>query len=233
MIAAGFPGKFTEIIDLYNASFVCKGLPNYPRKCFIPEGGLVGNHPLICGGYFRGAQKTCFSLTKTGWKQSASLFVPRYRMGRGSIIYKNQLLLHGGFGLRAGLNTSELATPNMVHKSANLPIALFRHCNIQINDSTILITDGHSNKSFFQNLKTGDWIEGPEMLVPRLGHGCTKFKFEGRSIAIVAGGTRNIGRSVEWLDLGQLNKGWQEGDFFKESFSTTIIEFQFSSTAMN
>ena len=62
---------------------------------------------------------------------------------------------------------------------------------------------GHSKKSFFQNLKTGDWIEGPEMLVPRLGHGCTKFKFEGRSIAIVAGGTRNIGRSVEWLDLGK------------------------------
>ena len=215
MIAAGFPGKFTEIIDLYNASFVCKGLPNYPKKCFNPEGGLVENQPLICGGYFRGAQKSCFSLTKTGWKQTASLSTSRYLMGRGSIIFKNQLLLHGGGGGHRAPKTSELASPDTVNKSFNLPIALYRHCNIKINESTILITGGHprgSKKSFFQNLKTGDWIEGPEMLVSRRSHGCAKFKFEGRPIAITAGGKGNIGRSVEWFDLGQPQKGWQKGD---------------------
>ena len=78
------------------------------------------------------------------------------------------------------------------------------HCNIKINETTILITGGRlvrggGYKSTFQNVETGRFIEGPRFKNLRShGHGCGKFTFKGKTYALVAFGRLN---SVEILDL--------------------------------
>ena len=101
--------------------------------------------------------------------------------------------------------SSELVSEHSSAFTSNLPQKLAMHCNIKINETTILITYGW--KSTFQNVETGQFKQGPSFKQFRThGHGCGKFTFKGKTYAIVAYGSS---RSVEILDLQNTDLGWK------------------------
>ena len=103
------------------------------------------------------------------------------------------------------------------------------HCNIKINETTILITGnrlswGGGWKSTFQNVETGQFIQGPRFKQVRThGHGCGKFTFKGKTYAIVAYGSshsveildlQNIGAEIVVLVIKLLNTTWSNFETF-------------------
>ena len=129
----------------------------------------------------------------------------------GSVVLKGKLLISGGDGSnRRRFISSELVSEHDSTYTNRLPRRLAMHCNIKINETTILITGGQnrgfSKRSTFQNVETGRFIEGPRFKNLRShGHGCGKFTFKGKTYALVAFGRLN---SVEILDLQKIDKGW-------------------------
>ena len=146
-----------------------------------------------------------------------------YAFHSGSVVLKGKLLISGGVTgpirkkCRKGCpelhtTSSELVSEHSSAFTSNLPLKLAMHCNIKINETTILITGGRlvrggGYKSTFQNVETGRFIEGPRFKNLRShGHGCGKFTFKGKTYALVAFGRLN---SVEILDLENIDKGWK------------------------
>ena len=128
-----------------------------------------------------------------------------YAFHSGSVVLKGKLLISGGDGSnRRRFISSELVSEHDSTYTNRLPRRLAMHCNIKINETTILITGGRlvrggGYKSTFQNVETGRFIEGPRFKNLRShGHGCGKFTFKGKTYALVAFGRLN---SVEILDL--------------------------------
>ena len=88
---------------------------------------------------------------------------------------------------------------------------------MKIDETTILVTGGitdkvstninpeASTKTYFHNLVTNTWIDGPDMLHRRASHACQKMG----SMFIVAGGRGSETKSVEYLDSQNLEIGWR------------------------
>ena len=83
----------------------------------------------------------------------------------GSVVLKGKLLISGGYGTKARVFiSSELVSEHDSAYTKRLPRKLAQHCNIKINETTILITGGQSDntwRSTFQNVETGRFWEGP------------------------------------------------------------------------
>ena len=211
-----------------NESFVCNKVPKYPQKVTGAAGGLIqGNIPMICSGYNgylpKDDYKKCYALKNKKWKHVTNLHVARFFMGSGSVVLKGKLLISGGATgpiikrcrkrcPNLHTTSSELVSEHSSAFTSNLPQKLAMHCNIKINETTILITGnrlswGGGWKSTFQNVETGQFIQGPRFKQVRThGHGCGKFTFKGKTYAIVAYGSSH---SVEILDLQNIDQGWK------------------------
>ena len=79
----------------------------------------------------------------------------------------------------------------------NLPVPLGSHCMAQMDSLTLAITGGYTTagysdctrKSYFLNLASKIWTEGPAMIAARGEHGCSFIAGrDGKPTAIVAGG---------------------------------------------
>ena len=119
----------------------------------------------------------CLQLKNKAWTQATTLKRSVMSMERGGILINGSLLLHGGRHCSTILNlVPELVS---INSSQELPSMVQRwyadgHCNMKINDTTILITGigapggGVDSRTVFHNLLTGQLTEGPIMNVARI-----------------------------------------------------------------
>lgn len=111
---------------------------------------------------------------------------------------------------------------NLDESLADLPLNLTGHCNILINDTTLLTTGGYkgtnhvySNETYFYNIEKKLWTKGPSLNQARTYHGCMKTFVGNKTILLVTGGLIDHGNavssSIEYLDLHTNNLTWKSG----------------------
>ena len=99
-------------------------------------------------------------------------------------------------------------------------LPIFRHCIVQINETTILSIGGQGkthlsfDQTMYFNHESQEWTIGPPMKVGRAQHSCGKVIIEDISVIVVAGGVSiddqdSAFTSVEFL-LAH-NTTWIEG----------------------
>ena len=146
MILNGLPWRSStnvEILDLNDQSFSCN---NFPKTKMMYGGvvGVVDNTPIVCGGKIGNLSRInyCEKLDMDAkiWKRAVDLKEASFKSGKGSIYVNGSLLISGGLASET-LDTIELVSLTASsYAEFNLPLPLFGHCNIQIDDSTVMIT---------------------------------------------------------------------------------------------
>ena len=96
---------------------------------------------------------------------------------------------------------------------AKLPVPLFGHCHVKINETTIMIIGGKTtnndilNKTWYFNLIDQTFTNGPGLNYPRYYHGCT---YDPDAALVIVFGGSSINNNAETLTLNGHN--WNFGD---------------------
>ena len=101
----------------------------------------------------------------------------------------------------------------------SLPVAIYGHCMVTVNSSTVMVIGGYQNdqisgKTFFFTSGEESWTQGPELKSLRVNTACGKIRTNKESqemSIIVAGGSGGSSflSSVEILDEG--SNEWRTG----------------------
>ena len=187
-------------------------------------GGIINdNKAIICGGFNYDNRETtadCFSLgPEKMWTQTESLLkTPRYDMSTGNIIINNRLWISGGLDESGReLSTTELVNEDQSLKSEDLPVDVYGHCSVLLNRTRIMTIGGWSGwnrrETNILDLTTNNWTPGPKLNKGRTSHGCAKMTIGDKDLVVVTGGDVTE-KSVEYLDLTDMDQGWKRGNFF-------------------
>jgi hypothetical protein len=133
-----------------------------------------------------------------------------------------KILVTGGFDASlSSLNSAEMLTEEGWESNIpSLPVAIYGHCMVTVNSTTIMAIGGRQNnqysgKTFYFTFGEESWTEGPELKIKRAGHSCGRIRRNKKSQEmniIVAGGwdgSSSYLSSVEILDEG--SNEWQTG----------------------
>ena len=90
-----------------------------------------------------------------------------------------------------------------------MPDGVTGSCVVPWNETTMLVTGGQENGTYFVNTDTETVTPGPAMQNARTYHACQEFLFQGQPYIIVGGGYDE--NSTEVLDKNNVGQGWTEG----------------------
>ncbi len=207
----------------------CDNLGDYPvEEAFFPTGGLLGgDKPIACGGgnnsnAFNPTWNQCFNV-RTGQKFAS---MSEKRAGAASIVIGNQqqLWITGGRNAEAdNLKSTEFIDHDgNVRNGPDLPLAVYFHCLVKLNDTTAFLIGGRTNKqrasdqTFLLDLdyKEGSLVtkDGPRLSIGRRVHMCGHVRFQstGEMSVVVTGGVapkpagRQASTDILSMDNGQL-----------------------------
>ena len=233
-------GTEFEVIDLESITNVCENIVPFPVIVAGAVGGLgLDGRPLICGGF---DNPNCYSYDYNGWIQTFTMIQPKrdFSAASKSPYPYTSLLVTGGYIPGQIIHdSSEVLTQTGWIQTPSMPAALENHCMVKVNTTTVMIIGGYSNSSsspstFYFNVDSETWIEGPPLNIARRFHSCGLIRKTGKSSIIVIGGITNYVylQSVEILDDGSTQ--WRYGPDFKfgicgtkliEGISATIFTF--------
>ena len=212
----------TEIVDLEDASFKCT-VSQFPTSVSGATGGLVGNTPMICGGYlfygvgdyYGDSLKSCYSLKENGeWKFESNLTTPRAYAANGDVIINHKLVIAGGYN-GSILDTIEVVAPNTKSRTLpiRLPVAMYGSCMVPWDTNTFLIIGGYGStyrrQTYFINMANNTYTTGPDLLTARDFFACNTMNVNGEDFIIVAGGN-GAPKSTEYLPKANYESGWQK-----------------------
>ena len=188
-----------------------------PTSVSGATGGLVGDTPLICGGYGDdGYQKSCYSLKEDGnWKLESNLKTARHYAANGAVIIDNKLVIAGGMTDDNMMATIEVVAPNTRSETLpiRLPAVMFDSCIVPWDTNTFLIIGGYSEifrkQTYFINIANNTIANGPDLLTARFSFGCHDMKINGEDFIIVAGGN-GAWQSTEYLQKANYQSGWKK-----------------------
>jgi len=199
---------------LEDASFKCT-VDQYPISASEGTGGLVGNTPIICGGYSGGYQKSCYSLKEDGsWKDEYNLNTARRVAATGSVIINNKLVIAGGWN-GGWLDSIEVVAPSNKSKEIRhiLPVPMYGSCIVPWDTNTFMIIGGwvgrNRRETYFFNMANNERTDGPSLLTGRNNFACNTMNVNGEDYIIVAGGN-GATRSTEYLPKTNYGSGWQK-----------------------
>merc|ERR1712062_601127 len=180
-------------------------------------GGLVGNTPLICGGYQRRYQNSCYSLKEDGtWKLESNLNTARNSAANGKVIMNNKLVIAGGSSNENYLDTIEVVAPNTRSRTLpiRLPVAMWGSCIVPWDTNTFMIIGGYSGGSrrkqtHFIHMANNTYTNGPNLRLARHYLACHTMKIDGEDFIIVAGGWYAF-KSTEYLQKANYGSGWKK-----------------------
>ena len=190
LVITGIPsnaGRILEIVDIKDSNYHCTKVASFPVQLQGATGGLINGTPLVCGGDDRTNNKRptsdCFVLDNsgTGWSKKGGLLEPRRYAGGNSVVINGKLILSGGYGgpVAGGLTSIEMVSPDAsaVKLSVELPKRLQLHCQVQWNDTTVMIIGGYDSSysaaTYFVDV-TSEMIDtnGPTLNTARYLHSC-------------------------------------------------------------
>ena len=217
LVATGGPwdtSVYTEVLDLADESIVCDALGDYPIKVLGASGGLVNDSlPLICGGYANQSYiSDCFIPGSAAIDPVVKLLTPR-EDSAAVTMNNHRLWVTGGTQNKhtGPYSTSEivdvLAFPPTVIPGPELPEPMSDHCIVKLNASTLLFLGGnfHLTKTFFYDISTQTWTNGPYMKYARIDFGCGMMQTTNGSFMVVATGGLANPSKTEFLVLDDPN----------------------------
>lgn len=200
----------SEILSYKRPKQFCRPLKN-PLNVF----GATGKYPLICGGKTLNNSITnlCYSFSN----DSSPISMTMARAFASSLLFNNSLLwVTGGEIKNESLtNSTEFINSKISIPGPDLPMELKLHCLVKLSETQALLIGGSGkndavqNGTFLYDFSDETWIEGPQMLQPRIGHNCAKLG----PLIVVVGSIENeiASKSVEIMDLQEQNKKWIQG----------------------
>ena len=144
-----------------------------------------------------------------------------------SLLYKRTILSTGCFILNAIIviphyfcsaktEFAEYGKPAIYGET--MPYAMTQHCIVRLSQTSVLFIGGKGTKStYFYDIATRIWSEGPELPDVRLGHSCGVFQNSAKneeSLVVMTGGSDGKNHwfnSTLLLDLSNPNLGWIHG----------------------
>ena len=207
--------KTTEVVDLDSQDLPVPTFQNYSKSLDGAVGGWVRKLFIVCGGYVDGEDfsKECYKIGI----ESISLHgnMKEKRGFAASIELADKLWVLGG---QDGSKT--LASTEYIHHNGSqedgpdLPIDLYGHAAIKINETHSMIIGGHGiGKTWFYSHLIGQWIDGPNLLKARQYHSVGLItRMEDTSIVVTGGFNSGTGEldSVEILDID--GTAWTSGE---------------------
>ncbi len=211
------------MIDVTDASLTCDSFGGFPPQVSSGVGGLLANQvPIICGGTTGPSSLVaCMIYDKdTGFQYSQTGMLSGRGYAAGVPIKDNSVLFvsggHESFNQRDDETSEYASLDSDTVYGPDLPYVLGRHCMAAINESTLILTGGSSNeesrsqyKSWYFDVYSETWTEGPEMNHEYGSHGCAVFIGPGgQKVVAVANGSG--GRPSQLLFLDEPDH-WIEG----------------------
>ena len=207
--------RLCQVVDLMSTR-TCNALSNYPIKATFSHGGMIGDVPVICGGWFRSYTSECYAhdVSHDAWKLLARMTTERAR--HASVVVGEALWLTGGRAYKPSLtvlaSTEYVFLNGTVVQGPVLPLPLHEHSMVKLADNRIMIIGDNvkSQKVLVYDPKTNVFSEGPTLLEKRRNAACTLFqsaKHDGRPVVLAAGGYD--GRTAEILDYSKENATWE------------------------
>ena len=217
----------SEVIDLNSEDTGCEEVGDFPLQLRYAVGGLLGDHPVVCGGFDLGtniASNKCYKLDETKqYTEFATMQKPRYHAG--IIPHEKGLWITGGENDYAPRTTTTefiLASGNST-RGPDLPSGLMKHAMSKLNSSTSMIIEGNSYETWYFDHNTELFSEGPRLLEKRSGHTAGLIKdsvYTEEQRILVAGGRPGPDLpSVEWLVSGT----WEQGNSNHVNTSQNIL----------
>ena len=177
--------KNLEIIDIKDSNYHCTKVASFPVRLDSATGGLINGTPLLCGGNDgtnnNNPTSDCFELDNsgTGWSKKGGLLEPRKDAGQNSVVINGKLIISGGVGSAGRLTSIEMVSPDAsaVKLSVNLPKGLYGHCQVQWDNTTVMIIGGFdgsfSAATYFVDVSS-EMIDtnGPTLNTGRVYHSC-------------------------------------------------------------
>jgi hypothetical protein len=218
--------KKMKIMDLKDPTNVCQ--PSFLADYQIDNVGgasgglLTNNNALICGGMDRTDGEIlddCFSINHNGIRKTARLSQPRF--DAASVVWNSTTLwMTGSLAGSGRTKSTEFVQLTGTTPGPNLPIEVFGHCLVSLNDTTALLIGGilqdrtRSKATFFYNTDHKTWTVGPSLILGRSSHSCALFKSPQHGhtdTVIVTGGyiSRYLAASTEFLNLE--SNSWESG----------------------
>ena len=217
-------GRNLEIVDINDSNYHCTKVASFPVRLEGATGGLINGTPLVCGGNdgtnFKLPTSDCFAMDNsgTGWSKKGGLLEPRKDAGQNSVVINGKLILSGGYGL-GRLTSIEMVSPDAsaVKLSVELPKGLQLHCQVQWNDTTVMIIGGFdgsdSAATYFVDVDS-EMIDGPTLNTARYLHSCGELLIStdtGTDAYIVVTGGNSL-KSTEILKKTNNNdQEWKTG----------------------
>jgi len=214
---AGLTTK-TELINLgLSAPKENCTLPDYPLEVYGAVGFYTDQGPTVCGGESNYKRiKECYTLLSNGWTESNPISTSR-RYASAINIDSTETLILGGIGQNGLLKSSEVMSANGAKKGKDLPVTMYGQCSMKGSKRMGLVGGGkqdgsYSSKTYYLNMDTMEFTEGPSMQSAREKHGCAALHLGGKTYGIMTGGY-NGGYldSTEFLAFDQPNPTWTDG----------------------
>ena len=214
----GYPLAHTELLDLKTGQ--CIQLPDLPKDKSAVTGGLLGDIPLVIGGY---RDDELLQIGKdANIPFSSDLNSKRWF---AATTQKNQSLwVTGGLSSYKKQKTTELIQRDgTIIAGPDLPVAAAYHAIVDQHDDTYMLIGGHtdfSKATYVYNGQSGKWTKGPDLLQGRCYHsaGILHDAITHDQYTVVVGGfKRGQLSSVEVLKSGSTE--WAQGKHIKHSFA--------------
>ena len=208
------PISNTEILKIGNNAEPPQ-YPDHPRRIFGATGGFLNNDFLTCGGMDSVAEITdkCYMLGSEG--PFATMRTKRW-MAASIVLEDEKLWISGGISSsNSRLSSTEyIFSDGRNEEGPPMPIALYGHAMVKINETTSFLVGGYSGgnskRTWYYN---GNWIEGPNLHKGRYGHsvGIVRDPVTDQVYVVAVGGyAGSYLNDVEILDV-QENK-WEPGN---------------------
>ena len=212
----------SEVIDLSSEDTVCGELGDFPLNISGAVGTLLGDYPVICGGYTAGwVTNKCYKLNEAKqYTEFATMQKPRDYAG--IIPHENKVWITGGENEKhQRIKTTEFILASGISTPGpDLPIALEKHAMAKVDLSISMIIGGYSydndltydNTWYFEH-HTEKFSDGPRLLEERCDHTAGVIKdsvFTDEKRVVVVGGFNSGStlKSVEWL----VSDKWEQGN---------------------
>ena len=214
MVVTGYEGYggYPRKTEIWPQPKTQCALTDYPLEVSDAVGFMTALGPAVCGGP---EIKRCFVYQQHQWIPFTNLKTPRY--GASAIeVSRHQTLIIGGEDENwDDLKSTELITSSGSEDGKDFPVTITGHCTFKINSTHGLVTGGvqdgdyRSANTWFVELPTTTFTEGPTMRRGRERHGCATFHLGSKIYGIASGGEDLD--STEIIDLAQNSPTWTKG----------------------
>ena len=216
----GVVDEMTEVIDLVETDST-PSFGQLPSKRKGAVGTMLGNAPLLCGGYNR---DTCISYHQDSkrWIQSQTMVSKRDNAAGVKINSTSFWILGGDDGSSASnMDSTEFIMQGQTNgiPGPKLPYGMSSMCAIKISENEIFVIGGFDGNYDYRNEV---WIydpqngfartQGPSLILARCYHSCSTMNDGNKTLIVVAGGYVYNGGLLDSVEIyNPTDNTWHSG----------------------